>query len=364
MVYNRKYKHPKEELLSEGKRIVQSSRDSKFIFRVATVNLVLSGMKASELSQYCGVDERTISNWVAKVDEYGFESLMAVKQTGRPPRLNKEQKEEIKFVLQEDPENYGYHIWDGISLSDYIGKRYDVKYGVRACQKMMHGLGFSLIRPQTHPSINEPDEERRKIFKDELRKAYDDPDVVVIFQDEVHFNIQTTVTRRWAITGSEPKVGSYPGRQSVAYSGFVSPETGRLWVEKPEWFNYETTIASIRGFLESNPLPEGKRYCVVMDNAPWHKKALRLFRENPDEYADITSKAEFLSLPPYSPDLNPIEQVWRITRRECTHNRFFRGIEVLIEKLDTYFESLRHPNKKLHTLCEFEWMKQSPSPSS
>lgn len=82
MVYNRKYKHPKEELLSEGKRIVQSSRDSKFIFRVATVNLVLSGMKASELSQYCGVDERTISNWVAKVDEYGFESLMAVKQTG------------------------------------------------------------------------------------------------------------------------------------------------------------------------------------------------------------------------------------------------------------------------------------------
>ena len=45
---------------------------------------------------------------------------------------------------------------------------------------------------------------------------------------------------------------------------------------KTEKFNYETTIASIREFLAAKPLPEGKHYVLVMDNAPWHKKAYRL----------------------------------------------------------------------------------------
>ncbi|MBQ6121406.1 MAG: transposase, partial [Clostridia bacterium] len=40
------------------------------------------------------------------------------------------------------------------------------------------------------------------------------------------------------------------------------------------------------------------------------------------------------SLPPYSPDLNPIEQVWRITRREKTHNRYWKNLDSLVATLD------------------------------
>ena len=48
-----------------------------------------------------------------------------------------------------------------------------------------------------------------------------------------------------------------------------------------------------------------------MDNAPWHKKTFRLIEtEKRPEYADIRENVTFVKLPPYSPDLNPIEQVW------------------------------------------------------
>ena len=120
MVYTRKFKHPEEELLAEGKKIIATDRDSKFLFRVTMVNLILSGIKPSELSNYCGVDERTLSGWVAKADNDGFESLRAVKQTGRPSKLSDEQKEKIKGVIKEDPSIYGYTNWDGSSLSDFI----------------------------------------------------------------------------------------------------------------------------------------------------------------------------------------------------------------------------------------------------
>ena len=153
----------------------------------------------------------------------------------------------------------------------------------------------------------------------------------MVYQDEVHFQIQTTVTCGWFKKGSAPTVKSFPGRFKVSYSGFVIPETGELFVARPETFNYETTIESIRAFLSAKPAPEGKHYVIVMDNAPWHKKTLRLVdTEKQPEYADISDKVSFLMLPPYSPDLNPIEQVWRITRRENTHNTFFASIIRLI----------------------------------
>ena len=112
--------------------------------------------------------------------------------------------------------------------------------------------------------------------------------MILVYQDEVHFQIQTTVTAGWYKKGSAPTVKSFPGRFKTSYSGFVIPETGELFTAKPEKFNYETTIDSIRSFLVAHPVPEGKRYALVMDNAPWHKKTMRLVEvEALPEYEDI-----------------------------------------------------------------------------
>ena len=175
-----------------------------------------------------------------------------------------------------------------------------------------------------------------------------------VFQDDVHFQAQTTITRKWAEKGSEPKVMSKPGKDNMAYSGFVIPETGELTMTKPGWFNYESVIQSLREFIKTRPCPDGKKYCIILDNAPWHKKAIRLiWTEALDEYSDIRENMEYISLPPYSPDLNPIEQVWRMTRREKTHNHYFSSLEKLTGVLDEYFAGFFKPNEQLRTLCSF-----------
>ncbi len=90
---------------------------------------------------------------------------ISIKQTGRPAALSDMQLEEIKKAISDDPENYGYHVWDGPTLSDHIKATYNIEYGVRACQNLFHRLGFSLIRPQTYPSLENPDNEAREEFK-------------------------------------------------------------------------------------------------------------------------------------------------------------------------------------------------------
>jgi len=135
----------------------------------------------------------------------------------------------------------------------------------------------------------------------------------------------------------------------------VIPENGILFTAKPEMFNYATTIDSIRSFLSMHPVPDGKKYALVMDNAPWHKKTMRLVEQEAlPEYEDIRDSVVFVKLPPYSPDLNPIEQVWRITRRENTHNVFFPSLSLLEETVDSAFGAWAKPNVQLRSLCTFK----------
>ncbi len=192
-----------------------------------------------------------------------------------------------------------------------------------------------------------------------------DPFAVVVSQDEVHFQVETKIIRMWYPKGSTPVVGSAPGRNAVPYSGFVilGKGNGQLFVTKPDWFTYETTIQAIRAFLAAYPMPECCQIYMILDNAPWHKKAKRLILdESNQEYEDIRSRVKFLDIPPYSPDLNPIEQVWRLTRREVTHNRYFPSTEALAACLDEYFKQFEHHTEKLANLCTFNFEKKNRKP--
>lgn len=166
---NRVYKSDKQALIDEGQRIVNSSDDAKFLRKVTIVNLILNGMRASALSASCGETVRTLSAWVKAVDEGGFESLRPKKQPGRPQKLTVQQKENIKVAIAGEPQVYGYNVWDGPSLSDYIKNAYGISIGVRQCQRLFHELGFSLIRPQTFPSKDSEEDPGRQEFKKNSR---------------------------------------------------------------------------------------------------------------------------------------------------------------------------------------------------
>ena len=162
----RKYKTAPDQLLAEGQQIVHSTTDAKYRHKVEMVNLVLSGLTPSYLSTYCGDSKRTITLWVKIADEQGFEALKTRKPTGRPPKLTSEQVAEIRTIVEEDdPKKYGHNVWDGPSLSAFIEKTYAVKICVRQSQRLLHTLGFSLVRPQTFPTKGEHNEAERTEYK-------------------------------------------------------------------------------------------------------------------------------------------------------------------------------------------------------
>jgi transposase len=161
----RKYNTDPALLLEQGKAIMSSSDESKYLFRVFAVNMVLSGTPASQVGASAGYTKAAVTGWVKTVDEKGFEALRPQRRPGRPSKLTKEQMSEIDTVLQTDPKEHGFKVWDGPSLSSYIKSHYNVDMGVRQCQRLFHMLGFSHIRPQSHPSKGYEDTEERETFK-------------------------------------------------------------------------------------------------------------------------------------------------------------------------------------------------------
>lgn len=161
----RKFKTDPSLLLEQGKSILESSSKSRFYFRVLAVTMALSDWKISQIAEILKVSRMSISTWVKTADEKGFDALKTQKHEGRPSKLTAEQREEIDRVLQSDPNQYGYKIWDGPNLSAYIKSSYGIELSVRQCQRLFHSLGFSLIRPRPYPTKGYENTEERKAFK-------------------------------------------------------------------------------------------------------------------------------------------------------------------------------------------------------
>lgn len=168
---NRKYKTSPEKLLDEGKKILSETRQSRYYFKICAVNMVLSGCKASYIASMSGVSRMSVSSWVKIADEKGFEALKSEGHSGRPGKLSSVQREMIDKALQCPPGDYGFKVWDGPCLAAFISKKFCVSMSVRQCQRLMHSLGYSLIRPQSFPSKGYEDTKAREDFKKNARKS-------------------------------------------------------------------------------------------------------------------------------------------------------------------------------------------------
>jgi transposase len=161
-------------------------------------------------------------------------------------------------------------------------------------------------------------------------------------EDEVHFQRHSSLMRMWAPKGQQPRVLSPSVRHKVGFFGALNLKSGQLVTQEAPTFSGQTFGDFVRYLLQSTQ----DKIFLILDNARWHRaKELKEFFEANRE------RLEFIFLPPYSPELNPIERVWRITRRKVTHNRYFPSIDDLRLALISQFTIWRLPNLTLKVLC-------------
>ena len=144
----------------------------------------------------------------------------------------------------------------------------------------------------------------------------------------------------------DPVVLHHPTRKSIGYFGALRLRDGKLvYMRETNSFNAETYWGFMKK-LRRISCHSGRRVLVLSDNARYHHAKLHAkWREN------CSNTFAQLFLPPYSPELNPIERVWKLTRRLATHNQYFEQIDQVAEAVEAQFKLWSNPNMTLKRLC-------------
>ena len=146
-------------------REISRSEDARYDHRLHGLLMVDQGMSCAEVARWFDESVTTVERWVHRFNDAGLEGLREGEHPGRPSRLTQEQWAAIDIDLRLSPRERGYNqnLWDGKLLAHHIAQAYQVRLGVRQCQRIFRKLGFRLRTPR--PGIAEGDPELQAAYK-------------------------------------------------------------------------------------------------------------------------------------------------------------------------------------------------------
>jgi len=141
----------------------------------------------------------------------------------------------------------------------------------------------------------------------------------------------------WAEKGKQPRINQKQRkRERKTLFGCIEPETGIVITGKADKGN---TVSFFSFLLLVAKHYQGRKVVMVLDNVPYHHaKRLKPILER------YKHRIELVYLPPYSPDLNPIERIWWYMRKKITHNRYVQNLQDRINNFDTFIQDFKIEN--------------------
>jgi len=165
----------------------------------------------------------------------------------------------------------------------------------------------------------------------------------LLFQDEARFGCISDQRRCWAPWPLRPVVGHQIVRQFVYGLAAVSPLDGQLCSLVLPWVDAEAMSL----FLTHTAAHFSKEHCLMLlDGAGWHTAdGLR-----------VPPNVHLLRLPPYSPELNPVEHVWDHLRENYISNRVFGSLDAVVKQLCLGLRHLHQRPEVVRSMTCFEWL--------
>jgi hypothetical protein len=172
------------------------------------------------------------------------------------------------------------------------------------------------------------------------------------FMDEARVGQKGRTTHVWYQKGARPRGVRQQGFASAHLFGAVCPERG----EGAGLVLPEVSTAAMGVFLAklSRAVPAGAHAALVLDGAGWHVS---------DDLV-VPANLTLIHLPPYSPELNPVERVWEYLRdRWLSHRVLASGYEAVVDAACAAWNALLAEPGRLRSLTNFPWLPTSVTSS-
>ena len=339
--------HHTPDQLQDLAEAIPRKRDWK---RLQAVLLAKRGWTASHIAQCLGCSLRSVKNWVARYNSGGIEALGEGPRSGRPRLLDPAHYPRLVERIEAPPRpEDGVCTLRAADVRRIIEREFGVRMGRQAIYDLLHRLGLSDLMPR--PQHEDSDPEVQEFFKEivaeqieAIAEAHPEEQVRVYFQDEARFGTQGTITRVWARKGSRPRAVRQDGRQWLYVVMAVCAATGSASALIMPGLD----MAVVNLFLEqfSRELPAGVHAVLIWDGAGFHTGGDVV----------VPGNVSLIQLPPYSPELNPMENLWHYLRSHHWSNRVYEGYQGLEEEAIRSVCAVGRDAEKLKSICNAEYV--------
>ena len=180
-----------------------------------------------------------------------------------------------------------------------------------------------------------------KLIEENLPPDIKLKDVDIWFQDETRVGQQGGITRVWAIKGSRPFAIRQQQFNYCYIFGAVSPEQNSAVGLISPYVNKDAMKLHLQEI--SNKVPKGRHAVVVADGASWHQESLNL------------SNLTLIKLPPYSPQLNPVENVWQWLKQKWLSNRSYQNYQHIVDACSQAWDNFLAAKDIIPKMCTRQW---------
>ena len=290
--------------LAELKRLERVEKDADRAKRLRIVILGMEGWTATAVSMAVGLSRRICQRWIARYNQEGLAGLDD--RRGRQSQLpiSPATEADLRARIEAGPTDQDEVCsLRGKDFQRILAEEFGLLRSLPAVYWLLHRLGYSCLRPRPRHRKADPAaiEEFKRSWPDRLRTiAAERPGkrLRVYFQDESRFGQQGTATNVWAKRGSGPTAVRQTEYQYLWVLGAICPETGHAEGLLSPQLN--TKIVNIFLELFSRTIPDDEHAVMISDGAGFHTSGSLA----------VPDKITLVRLPPYSPELNPIENLW------------------------------------------------------
>ena len=322
--------------LSTLRKLQRNLAGSSDYARVTCILMLSMGNSPSFVSACLGIDSSTVYRYRSAYLRGGIGELLENRHKGYWGLLSSSQLSELRNELK-------IHLYtDAKSVSEWIFKRFGIRYTIQGTVDLLNRIDFTYKKTSEVPC--EADGKKQEKFMQELATilAEKDETAVVYYADGVHPTHNSRSTYAWIEKGQEFAQPTVSGRERVNINGLLNAyDVTDVIAHDCDSVNAQSTKDLYEAALEKHP--KASKIYIISDNAKYYRN------KDLQEWVKGTRIVPVF-LPPYSPNLNLIERLWKFLRKKVINTGFYRTKGLFRKAIRDFFDRIEIYKEELESL--------------
>jgi transposase len=300
----------------------KQQRDRRICDRIKAVLLFDKGWSCEQIAEALLISEGAIKNHMS---EFQAENKLIPKGGGSAEKLTETQSKALSAHLQE-------HVYLYVKdIAAYIYSVWKISYTISGLRNWLRRHNFSYRKPSLVPGKANAKDQEAWLAEYEKLKLNLLSTETICFTDGVHPTHNVQPAYGWIKKGEPKSIPSTSGRSRLNIAGAIDILNHRVHIREDKTLNASSTIAFFQQLEAAYPTMD--KIHVFCDNASYYKnKEVHGYLER--------SKLVLHFLPPYSPNLNPIERLWKWMKEVVVYNTYYEEFMAFKDAVMGFFNQL------------------------